>query len=96
MRRLLISFCLTKGQISSFFMCFGVNVIEPVGKSDPKGDDAIFVGYAWDSVAYRVYIPRTQILVVRTNVRFDDCFQVLKISLQKNYKFKLKLPQMQQ
>ncbi|KAJ9544464.1 hypothetical protein OSB04_024171 [Centaurea solstitialis] len=51
-------------------------LLEHVGKFDPKGDDAIFVGYAWDCVAYRVYIPRTQIIVVSTNVRFDDSFQV--------------------
>ncbi|KAJ9556975.1 hypothetical protein OSB04_011589 [Centaurea solstitialis] len=52
--------------------------LEPVGKFDPKGDDAIFIGYAWDSVAYRVYIPRTRIVVVSTNVHFDDSFQVIQ------------------
>ncbi|KAJ9538587.1 hypothetical protein OSB04_031320 [Centaurea solstitialis] len=44
--------------------CYVLNDREPVGKFDPKGDDAIFIGYAWDFVAYRVYIPRTQIVVV--------------------------------
>ncbi|KAJ9561558.1 hypothetical protein OSB04_006718 [Centaurea solstitialis] len=56
--------------------CFVLNDRESVGKFDPKGDSAIFIGYAWDSVAYRVYIPRTKLVVVSTNVRFDDSFQV--------------------
>ncbi|KAJ9536560.1 hypothetical protein OSB04_un000259 [Centaurea solstitialis] len=55
--------------------CYILNDREPLGKFDPKGDDAIFIGYAWDSVAYRVYIPRTQIVVINTNVKFDDSFQ---------------------
>ncbi|KAJ9542267.1 hypothetical protein OSB04_028773 [Centaurea solstitialis] len=55
--------------------CFVLNDREPVGKFDPKGDSAIFIGYAWDTVAYRVYIPRTKLVVVSTNVRFDDSFQ---------------------
>ncbi|KAJ9547096.1 hypothetical protein OSB04_019639 [Centaurea solstitialis] len=54
--------------------CFVLNDREPVGKFDPKGDDAIFIGYAWDSVTYRVYVPRTQIVVVSTNVKYDDSF----------------------
>ncbi|KAJ9544260.1 hypothetical protein OSB04_023967 [Centaurea solstitialis] len=45
-------------------------------KFNPKGDDAIFLGYCWDSIAYRVYVLRSQIVVVSTNVRFDDNFQV--------------------
>ncbi|KAJ9552907.1 hypothetical protein OSB04_016952 [Centaurea solstitialis] len=61
--------------------CFVLNDREHVGKFDPKGDDAIFVGYAWDCVAYRVYIPRTPIIVVSTNVRFDDSFQVTQDKL---------------
>ncbi|KAJ9547544.1 hypothetical protein OSB04_020087 [Centaurea solstitialis] len=34
--------------------------------------------HVFDSVAYRVYIPKTQIVVVSTNVRFDDNFQVTR------------------
>ncbi|KAJ9546668.1 hypothetical protein OSB04_019211 [Centaurea solstitialis] len=34
--------------------CYVLNDREPAGKFDPKGDDAIFVGYAGDSLAYRV------------------------------------------
>ncbi|KAJ9561842.1 hypothetical protein OSB04_007002 [Centaurea solstitialis] len=51
-----------------FFHVFGckyylLNDREPIGKFDPKGNDAIFIGYSWDSVAYRVYIPRSRIVV---------------------------------
>ncbi|KAJ9544935.1 hypothetical protein OSB04_024642 [Centaurea solstitialis] len=38
--------------------CFVLKDREPVGNFDPKGDSAIFIGYAWDTVAYRVYVPR--------------------------------------
>ncbi|KAJ9544705.1 LOW QUALITY PROTEIN: hypothetical protein OSB04_024412 [Centaurea solstitialis] len=67
--------------------CYVLNDREPVGKFDPKGDDAIFIGYAWEFVAYRVYVPRTQIVVVSTNVKLDDSFQdkfkeELKIQLE--------------
>ncbi|KAJ9553353.1 hypothetical protein OSB04_017398 [Centaurea solstitialis] len=58
--------------------CYVLNDREPLGMFDPKGDDAIFIGYAWDSAAYRVYIPRTQIVVISTNVKFDDSFQVIQ------------------
>ncbi|KAJ9544851.1 hypothetical protein OSB04_024558 [Centaurea solstitialis] len=36
--------------------CYVSNDREPIGKFDPKGDDAIFIGYGWDFVAYRVYV----------------------------------------
>ncbi|KAJ9539027.1 hypothetical protein OSB04_031760 [Centaurea solstitialis] len=43
--------------------CYVLNDREPIGKFDPKGDSAIFIGYAWDTVAYRVYIPRTKLVI---------------------------------
>ncbi|KAJ9544570.1 hypothetical protein OSB04_024277 [Centaurea solstitialis] len=58
--------------------CFVLNDREPVGKFDPKGDSAIFIDYAWDTVAYRIYVPRTKLVVVSTNVKFDDSFQVIQ------------------
>ncbi|KAJ9552721.1 hypothetical protein OSB04_016766 [Centaurea solstitialis] len=58
--------------------CYVLNDREPIGKFDPKGDDAIFIGYSWDFAAYRVYVPRSQIFVVSTNVKFDDNFQVTR------------------
>ncbi|KAJ9542808.1 hypothetical protein OSB04_029314 [Centaurea solstitialis] len=58
--------------------CYVLNDREPIGKFNPKGDDAIFLGDSWDSAAYRVYVPRSGIVVVSTNVRFDDSFQVIQ------------------
>ncbi|KAJ9546486.1 LOW QUALITY PROTEIN: hypothetical protein OSB04_019029 [Centaurea solstitialis] len=53
--------------------CFVLNDREPVGKFDPKGDSAIFIGYAWDTVAYKSMFPEP---IVSTNVKFDDSFKV--------------------
>ncbi|KAJ9558020.1 hypothetical protein OSB04_012634 [Centaurea solstitialis] len=63
-----------------------LNDREPIGKFNPKGDDAIFLGYSWDSVAYRVYVPRSRIVVVSTNVRFDDNFQVTQDKFKEELK----------
>ncbi|KAJ9556699.1 hypothetical protein OSB04_011313 [Centaurea solstitialis] len=51
--------------------CYVLNDREPVGKFDPKGDNVIFIGYAWDSLAYRVYVPRTQIVVVAPQTSYN-------------------------
>ncbi|KAJ9562026.1 hypothetical protein OSB04_007186 [Centaurea solstitialis] len=56
-------------------LTFWAEAVEPLGNFDPKGDDAIFIGYAWDSAAYRVYVLRTKTVVISTNVKFDDSFQ---------------------
>ena len=66
--------------------CFVLNDRESLGKFEPKGDDAIFIGYAWDTAAYKVYIPRTQTIVVSTNMKFDDTFQVIQDKLTKELK----------
>ncbi|KAJ9544131.1 hypothetical protein OSB04_023838 [Centaurea solstitialis] len=66
--------------------CYVLNDREPLGKFDPKGDDAIFIGYAWDSTAYRVYILRTKTVVISTNVKFDDSFQVIQDKFSKELK----------
>ncbi|KAJ9545111.1 hypothetical protein OSB04_024818 [Centaurea solstitialis] len=66
--------------------CYVFNDREPIGKFDPKGDDTIFIGYASDSVAYRVYVPRTKIVVVSTNVKFDDSFQVTQDKFKEELK----------
>ncbi|KAJ9547419.1 hypothetical protein OSB04_019962 [Centaurea solstitialis] len=70
--------------------CYVLNDREPIGKFDPKGDDAIFIGYAWDSVAYRVCVPRTQTVVVSTNVKFDDNFQVTQDKFTEELKIQAK------
>ncbi|KAJ9556018.1 hypothetical protein OSB04_010632 [Centaurea solstitialis] len=66
--------------------CYVLNDREPIGKFDPKVGDAIFIGYAWESVAYRVYVPRNQIVVVSTNVKFDDSFQVIQDKFKEELK----------
>ncbi|KAJ9553055.1 LOW QUALITY PROTEIN: hypothetical protein OSB04_017100 [Centaurea solstitialis] len=66
--------------------CYVLNDREPIGKFNPKGDNATFIGYSWDSVAYRVYIPRSQVVVVSTNVRFDDNFQVTQDKFKEELK----------
>ncbi|KAJ9544426.1 hypothetical protein OSB04_024133 [Centaurea solstitialis] len=66
---------MTRGQTSSSF-------IDPIGKFDPKRDDAIFIGYACDSVAYKVYIPKTKIVVVSTNVIQDKFTEELRIQAE--------------
>ncbi|KAJ9562008.1 hypothetical protein OSB04_007168 [Centaurea solstitialis] len=58
--------------------CYVLNDREPVGKFDPKGDFAIFIGYAWDTVAYIVYVPRTKLVVVSTNVIQEKFTEELK------------------
>ncbi|KAJ9553558.1 LOW QUALITY PROTEIN: hypothetical protein OSB04_017603 [Centaurea solstitialis] len=62
--------------------CYVLNDRKPIGKFDPKGDDAIFIGYAWDSVAYRVYVPRTKLVVGSTNVTQEKFKKELKIQAE--------------
>ncbi|KAJ9557718.1 hypothetical protein OSB04_012332, partial [Centaurea solstitialis] len=64
--------------------CFVLNDREPIGKFDSKGDDAIFIGYAWDTIAFRAYIPRTQIVVVSTKVIQDKFTEELKLQADKS------------
>ncbi|KAJ9561604.1 LOW QUALITY PROTEIN: hypothetical protein OSB04_006764 [Centaurea solstitialis] len=64
--------------------CYVLNDREPIGKFNPKGDDAIFIGYSWDSVAYRVYILRSQVIVVSTNVTQDKFNEELKGKAEKS------------
>ncbi|KAJ9547275.1 hypothetical protein OSB04_019818 [Centaurea solstitialis] len=41
--------------------CYVLNDREPIGNFDPKGDDAIFIGYAWDSVIQDKFIEELKI-----------------------------------
>ncbi|KAJ9561450.1 hypothetical protein OSB04_006610 [Centaurea solstitialis] len=66
--------------------CYVLNDQEPIGKFNPKGDDAIFIGYSCDSVAYRVYIPISPVVVVSTNVRSGDNFQVTQDKFKEELK----------
>ncbi|KAJ9566336.1 hypothetical protein OSB04_002302 [Centaurea solstitialis] len=68
------------------YKCYVLNDREPIGKFNPKGDDAIFLGYYWDSTVSRVYVSRSGIVVVSTNVRFDDNFQVTQDKFKEELK----------
>ena len=46
---------------------------ENLGKFDSKSDEGIFLGYASDSRAYRVYNTRTKTTQESINVIIDDC-----------------------
>ncbi|KAJ9547256.1 hypothetical protein OSB04_019799 [Centaurea solstitialis] len=72
-------------------LCYVLNDREPIGKFNSKGDDAIFLGYSWDSAAYRVYVLRSHIVVVSTNVRFDDNFQVTQSKFTKELKIQAEI-----
>jgi len=41
-------------------------------KMDPKSDEEIFMGYSTNSIAYRVYNSRTQVVMESINVVIDD------------------------
>ncbi|KAJ9544734.1 hypothetical protein OSB04_024441 [Centaurea solstitialis] len=66
--------------------CFVLNDRELVGKFDPKGDSAIFIGYAWETIAYKVYIPRTKLVVVSTNVTQEKFTTELKKQVEASSK----------
>ncbi|KAJ9552993.1 LOW QUALITY PROTEIN: hypothetical protein OSB04_017038 [Centaurea solstitialis] len=76
--------------------CYVLNDRESLGKFDPKGDNAIFIGYAWDTAAYRVYVPRIKIVVVKvlmSNLMIPS--RSLKRSSLRNSRNKQRHPQMQ-
>ena len=66
--------------------CYVLNDREPLGKFNPKSDEAIFVGYPWDCVAYRTFILKTKTVVVSTNVSFDDTFQITSAKISQELK----------
>nr|GEV79913.1 integrase, catalytic region, zinc finger, CCHC-type, peptidase aspartic, catalytic [Tanacetum cinerariifolium] len=45
---------------------------EDIGKLGAKGDIGFFIGYSANSVAYRVYNPRTKKIMETMNVTFDE------------------------
>ncbi|XP_071689346.1 uncharacterized protein [Rutidosis leptorrhynchoides] len=53
-------------------VCYVLNDEDNLGKFDVRGDEAIFIGYSQDRVAYRVYNRRTRIIKESTNVKFDE------------------------
>ncbi|XP_071687434.1 uncharacterized protein [Rutidosis leptorrhynchoides] len=53
-------------------VCYVLNDKDNLGKFNVRGDEAIFIGYSQDRVAYRVYNRRTRIIKESTNVKFDE------------------------
>ncbi|KAJ9553136.1 hypothetical protein OSB04_017181 [Centaurea solstitialis] len=51
--------------------CFVMNDREDRHKLQAKSDEAIFIGYSKNSIAYRVYNKRTKMVMESTNVKFD-------------------------
>ncbi|KAJ9549049.1 hypothetical protein OSB04_021592 [Centaurea solstitialis] len=51
--------------------CFVLNDREDRHKLQAKSDEAIFIGYSKNSIAYRVYNKRTKMVMESSNVKFD-------------------------
>ncbi|KAJ9560607.1 hypothetical protein OSB04_005767 [Centaurea solstitialis] len=51
--------------------CFVMNDREDRDKLQAKSDEAIFIGYSKNSIAYRVYNKRTKMVIESMNVKFD-------------------------
>ncbi|KAJ9562021.1 hypothetical protein OSB04_007181 [Centaurea solstitialis] len=51
--------------------CFVLNDREDRHKLQAKSDEAIFIGYSKNSIAYRVYNKRTRMVMESSNVKFD-------------------------
>ncbi|KAJ9548122.1 hypothetical protein OSB04_020665 [Centaurea solstitialis] len=51
--------------------CFVMNDREDRHKFQAKSDEAIFIGYSKNSIAYRVYNKRTKMVIESMNVKFD-------------------------
>ncbi|KAJ9540987.1 hypothetical protein OSB04_027493 [Centaurea solstitialis] len=51
--------------------CFVLNDREDRHKLQEKSDEAIFIGYSKNSIAYRVYNKRTKMVMESSNVKFD-------------------------
>ncbi|KAJ9564242.1 hypothetical protein OSB04_000208 [Centaurea solstitialis] len=51
--------------------CFMMNDREDRHKLQAKSDEAIFIGYSKNSIAYRVYNKRTKMVLESMNVKFD-------------------------
>ena len=57
-------------------LCYPTNDREDLGKLKAKGDIGIFIGYAENSKAFRVYNRRTKRVMETMNVRFDEISQM--------------------
>ncbi|XP_071740004.1 uncharacterized protein [Rutidosis leptorrhynchoides] len=66
-----------KQQGQCLCVCYVLNSDENLGKFNVRGDEAIFISYLQDRVAYHVYNRRTRIIKESTNVKFDEMFEIL-------------------
>nr|GEX14449.1 retrovirus-related Pol polyprotein from transposon TNT 1-94 [Tanacetum cinerariifolium] len=53
-------------------LCYPKNYRKDIGKLGAKGDIGFFIGYSYDSYAYRVYNRRTKKIMETMNVSFDE------------------------
>lgn len=61
----------------SNFKIFGIecwaHILEEKGKKlEPKSHKCMFIGYAKDSKAYRLFDPSTQSIIIQRNVHFNE------------------------
>ncbi|KAJ9564484.1 hypothetical protein OSB04_000450 [Centaurea solstitialis] len=63
--------CYTQNRSIVNNRCFVMNDREDRHKLQAKSDEAIFIGYSKNSIAYRVYNKRTKMVIESMNVKFD-------------------------
>ncbi|KAJ9557404.1 hypothetical protein OSB04_012018 [Centaurea solstitialis] len=69
--RTLVEAARTMLAYSKLPMCFVLNDREDRHKLQAKSDEAIFIGYSKNSIAYRVYNKRPKMVMESSNVKFD-------------------------
>ncbi|KAJ9551027.1 hypothetical protein OSB04_015072 [Centaurea solstitialis] len=52
--------------------CYVLNDRDDLGKFEPKSDESIFIGYSYNSKAYRVFNKRTRTILESSNVDFSE------------------------
>lgn len=52
--------------------CYLLNDKDNLNKFSPKADDGIFIGYAFSSDAYRIYMKKMKTVIESVNVKFDE------------------------
>ena len=89
-RRRYTSYGKVKKPNVSYFHIFSsifyiLNDCEHLGKFDAKSDTIVFLGYATNSKAYRVYNMRTRTIMESINVVIDDSCDFLSFQRKKLY-----------
>jgi len=65
-------------------VCYILNDRDHLGKFEAKSDEGVFLGYATNSRAYRVYNMRTQTIMESSNVVVDDMKDYSEFSKEKS------------